>query len=389
MLPDTPDLRLSKRMRVLRSFGASDSAAQELLAYNENRFRSALPPGTGTGLPLADEPFVEAWQGYAREAAARGVFPMLRDKLVQLRFPIRAGIGNEERYLAAAEYGELPAITGQGLMLELDRPELLELHLHPTPAGAIPIIVCRERGDFVKLVQALSMRNEPKSVPAAQGACIVTGYANWDRIRQYRAKWEGANGMTASEAEWRDHFRTQVLPNPALYRDRFILLTDGPYSAVPAADIGFSDREWRELSLAIRREHECAHYFTCRVYGSMRNRMLDELIADYAGIRAACGRYRADWFLRFVGLEDELAYRPGGRMEHYLGDPPIGEEAFRVLQRIVRKAARNLETFDRSLGHAISVYAVIGALTCFTLEELASDEAADRLRDHLWSQCPF
>ena len=30
----------------------------------------------------------------------------------------------------------------------------------------------------------------------------------------------------------------------------------------------------------------------------MRNNILDELVADYMGITAAAGRYRADWFLR-------------------------------------------------------------------------------------------
>lgn len=45
--------------------------------------------------------------------------------------------------------------------------------------------------------------------------------------------------------------------------------------------------------------------------------MLDELIADYAGIVAAWGRYRADWFLRFVGLEDYPRYREGGRLQNY------------------------------------------------------------------------
>ena len=46
----------------------------------------------------------------------------------------------------------------------------------------------------------------------------------------------------------------------------------------------------------------------------MRNNLHDELIADYAGITAAIGHYRAAWFLRFLGLEDYPTYRPGGRL---------------------------------------------------------------------------
>jgi hypothetical protein len=52
-------------------------------------------------------------------------------------------------------------------------------------------------------------------------------------------------------------------------------------------------------------------YFTRRVFGSMRNNMLDELIADYIGIIEAMGTYQADWFLRFVGLEDFPMVRGG------------------------------------------------------------------------------
>lgn len=75
---------------------------------------------------------------------------------------------------------------------------------------------------------------------------------------------------------------------------RFIILSDGFYSAVQASELGLSSEEWKEASLIIRREHEYAHYFTRRVFSSMRNNMLDELIADYMGITQAMGTYRAE-----------------------------------------------------------------------------------------------
>jgi len=67
----------------------------------------------------------------------------------------------------------------------------------------------------------------------------------------------------------------------------------------------------------------------------MRNNLLDEVIADYFGITAACGRFRADWLLRFFGLESYPRYRAGGRLEHYRGDPPLSDAAFLVLQRLL------------------------------------------------------
>ncbi len=44
------------------------------------------------------------------------------------------------------------------------------------------------------------------------------------------------------------------------------------------------------------------HYVTRHALGTMRNSMLDELIADYVGIVSATGAYRGDWFLRFLGV---------------------------------------------------------------------------------------
>ncbi|MEH2229412.1 MAG: hypothetical protein V7K71_07160 [Nostoc sp.] len=107
--------------------------------------------------------------------------------------------------------------------------------------------------------------------------------------------------------------------------------------------------EWLRLSLIIRLEHECCHYFTRRVFGSMRNNVLDELIADYQGIVAANnGRYRADWFLRFVGLEKFPNYQEGGRLENYRGNPALSDGAFRILQVFVKQAAENLEIFNQN-----------------------------------------
>ena len=133
---------------------------------------------------------------------------------------------------------------------------------------------------------------------------------------------------------------------------------------------------WRRASLAIRREHECFHTFTGRLFTSMRNNLLDEVIADYMGIVGAAGRYRADWFLRFVGLESFPAYRKGGRLENYKGAPPLSDAALAILQALVKDAAGNLERLDQGQPcKALVAY----ALTYATLEELACESALGRL----------
>jgi hypothetical protein len=191
-----------------------------------------------------------------------------------------------------------------------------------------------------------------------------------------RQRWEALEPAARETASWAEEFQ-RLQSRRELYQDRFILLSDGPYSAVPAADLGLAPEEWREISLVIRRDHECAHYFTRRLFGSMRNNALDELIADYAGITGATGRFRADWFLRFVGLEDFPRYRAGARLDIYRGDPPLSDGAFRILHRLLRDAAVNLERFD---GSQIPKGVAIAALASFRLEELAAPGAEDLIR---------
>jgi hypothetical protein len=331
----------------LAAFGASPSEVGELLRYNENPFDlSSLGPGTV--FPLPDEPFVAVWEAWVEEARARGAFAVLREHLPQLRFPVQAGISRTEDYIAATRRGVPPDRLAGASGLTLTRPDLLELVLHPSPAGRIPVLVIRGREEFATLLRALARKGEPDPVPDSQGALMVSGYNNWVRIRELQRRWEARDLSERETATWSEEF-ARITPRRELYQDRFILLSNGPYSAVPASDLGLDEDEWREISLAIRRDHECAHYFTRRLFGAMRNNALDELIADYAGLVGALGRYRADWFLRFLGLEEPSCYREGARLEIYRGDPPLSEGAFRVLQALVREAAANVGRFDAGL----------------------------------------
>jgi hypothetical protein len=358
----------------LAALGASPSETQELLAYNENVFDlGALPE---TRFPLTDEPFVSFWRAVAEESRTRGAFAVLRERLPQLAFPVREGISLTEGYVAATRRGapaeSIPEATG----LELEHPEAVELKIHESPAGRIPLLIARRRPEFVALIRALTKRNEPVPVPEAQGALMVSGYNNWSRIGELRRRWESLEPATRETASWAEEFQ-RLQSGRELYQDRFILLSDGPYSAVPAGDLGLETEEWREISLAIRRDHECAHYLTRRLFGSMRNNALDELIADYAGITGATGRFRADWFLRFVGLEDFPRYRAGARLDIYRGDPPLSDGAFRILHRLLRDAAVNLERFD---GLQAPKAVTIAALASFRLEELAAPGAEGLIR---------
>ena len=366
------------RMSVLRALGAAPAECLELLNYNENHFD---PTGLERGgpLPLADEPFVATWERYAREAESDGVWAVLRNALVQLRFPVREGMSREPAYESATRSSA--PVCESVTPLRLQRPRDLRLAIHATPAGRLPVLIAACREDFESLVQALTKRNEPAPVPAAVGACMVTGYTNVDRLRRLRDRWWAAHAIP-TQAGWRRKLR-ELLAKKDLYRDRFVIASPAPYSAVPADCLGLDAGSWKRLSLTIRIEHESMHYFTRRVLGSMKNRLLDELIADYAGIVRATGRFRADWALRFLGLESYPDYRSGGRLEHYRGDPPLSDGAFRVLQSLVTRAVENLEAWSaagddatRPDGHIRTVV----AMTRLTVEDLAAADAVRRLR---------
>lgn len=359
------------RANILKAYGANASDTEELLAYNENVFDTAglaLP----VNFPLAPEIYVATWEKYLAEATASATFEALKKRLVQLRFPIRERISQTEAYRAATRKGVPVDGMAEATGLVLTQPEKLQLIIHQSPAGAIPVLIAGNRDDFVLVVQALTMRNEPKAVPASMGACMVAGFNNWDRIRQYRQQWEANHPDHKCEAEWEAEFK-RLIPKKELYQDRFMILSQGPYSNVSAQDIGLPEAEWLRLSLTIRLEHESTHYFTRRLFNSMRNNLIDEFIADYRGIVAATGRYRADWFLRFMGLQSFPHYWEGGRLQNYRGS--LSEGSFKIIQSLVVSAARNLESFERQQANSVNPTAMLTTLCCLTLEELATDEA--------------
>ena len=334
--------------QMLSSFGAFGDVLDTLLPYTLNPFDVAR--FDVSSLPLADELHIEAWEDYVQESRRDGVWPVLARRLVQFRFPIAAGVSRTDAYRAATRRGVLPPVNWPGFTLE--DPGALELELHPTLAGRVPVITCGTRADFVALVRACSCRNEPEPVPDSMGACIVTGLNNWDRVARLRRRLEEERGGPFDENGWAEALRG-LKPQKALYQDRVIILSREPYSGVPAAAFGLDDGLWRVRSVAIRRAHECTHYFTLRAFGMMRNNLLDELVADFAGLVHTYHRYDAGMALRFLGLESYPGYRAGGRFENYLKTPPIGSEAAAILGGIVVRAARAVETVSAGLDLAV------------------------------------
>lgn len=376
--------QLHHRTQILAELGATPEEITQLLVYNQNIFNSTNL--AHNNFPLESEPHITAWKHYQTQAQTLGTFSVLRSALVQLQFPIQAGISTTENYRAATRKGYFTNAMPEATGLELQEPEALQLFIHPTLAGEIPVLIAGCRTDFISLVQVLTKHNEPVNIPNSMGATAVAGFNNWERIRQYRQQWEVQQPELATEANWKAEFQS-LIPQKHLYRDFFVILSQGNYSGVTATQLGLDKEEWLRLSLKIRLEHECCHYFTRRVFGSMRNNMLDELIADYQAIVAVNnGRYRADWFLLFVGLEAFPNYRLGGRLENYRGNPPLSDGAFAILQVLVKQAAENLEKFNANhiteLIKSENQARLLTVLTSCTLEELAAANGA--VLEEIW-----
>jgi hypothetical protein len=363
--------RRGLRIRVLEACGAAPALIDELLAYGA---QPCAAEGPQPAWPLADEPQVEAWLRYEREARAEGTTVALARHLVQLRFPVRAGMSDEPGYRKATRTGSVEDAAAFAPGPVWRRPEAVRLEIVDTIAGRVPVIVAGDRADFETLVQALSSRNEPVPVPSAMGACLVKGLNDWSRIAEHRAAWERQH----PDGDWAQAF-AELTARKELYQDRLIILSSGPYSATTADDAGLGQDEWLDRSLAIRREHELAHYFVYRVFGVMRSHVFDEVVADFIGLGRAFGEYRADLALRFFGLERFPAYRAGGRLEVYRSEPPLSSAAADVVRTLVHRAVRSLHAFGAAWprGNWSDLGAVGGllfALSQLSLEELASDE---------------
>src|SRR5690606_5223762 len=89
------DQRDDRRRDVLRANGASDRVAIEILASDTLPYTR---DDRVLQLPLEDEPMAEAWRRYAVESRGSDTAVTLARHLIQLRFPVQAGISETDAY---------------------------------------------------------------------------------------------------------------------------------------------------------------------------------------------------------------------------------------------------------------------------------------------------
>ncbi len=324
------------REALLRQLGAADGELPEILAYLDTPYRGFAIPNEG----LPAEPQLGAWLEVAN--GSRGaLLERLSSRFPQLLFPVEAGMSQTEAYRAATRRGEFRR-HGQALGLALEKPDGVELRLEDLPAGTTPVLIAATRSDFVKLVQAFACRNEPEEIPDSMGACLVRGLADWGRLDGFRKELSKRLGREPTAEEWGQELA--LLANEKeRWQARLILLSRGPYSAVPARELGLDAKEWEARSLELRLAHEGLHYLTLRLWGRVRSNLLDELVADAVGMVRAFGSYSAPLALRFLGVASDGTLLPGARLAIYRGEASLSDQALTVVARMAVLAAGVLE----------------------------------------------
>ena len=102
--------------------------------------------------------------------------------------------------------------------IKLKEPKKVSIEIYNSIAGSIPVIYAKDEEDFYEIVTKLIYKGKPVPNIEKTGASFAYGVSN-----------------------------------------KFIVLSNKPYSNIPAQKLGLEDEQWKAYSIIIRREHECTH----------------------------------------------------------------------------------------------------------------------------------
>ena len=187
--------------------------------------------------------------------------------------------------------------------VEFREPDGVSIRVEDSFAGKIPVIRVRDVADFEELVTNAAYKGVRPDNIDRTGASFI-------------------HGKTV----------------------RYVILSYKPYSNVTAGELGLDDEEWAEKSMQLRFGHECTHFFTKQTYGVTNNILHDEIMADFIGMYEAFGFYKADWFLRFMGMDGN----DSGRMIFYTKE--LSENVSKEVYGMMREAAYGLERWSETDG---------------------------------------
>ncbi len=232
---------------------------------------------------------------------------LLTQRYPQLTLAVKAGMSQSDEYKAITQRGRMPV----ALPYTFSECTATELYTEHTDAGDVEILVLPDRGDFVRFVQVMVYRCEPREVPPSMGAITINNINNWRRIEVHKNEY-----LQSGKTDWEEEFK-KFTAVPQNYRDSIIALSNGAYSALPYTETSCeSDEEWIRASLTIRKYHELTHFVSRRLFPDNKETLRDEVIADSVGIVAAFGKYDISLAQRVLGIYGD-EFRSGGRLSNY------------------------------------------------------------------------
>ena len=174
------------------------------------------------------------------------------------------------------------------------------------------------RSDFETFLQIVGHKAEPVPIARTVGAITYRGIADWGKVAVAHAAYVAAGGD-----DWPNEF-ARLARQPGAFRAEIVVISEGPYSNVPANQTPYDEERWLCISREIRLHHECAHVVCRRTMPDDVLPVWDEVTADVVGLLCAIGRYDAALAARFLGVAPD-GYA-GGRLAEYLSD----EQAQRI-----------------------------------------------------------
>lgn len=227
----------------------------------------------------------------------------------QLTLRPAKGLSQEKRYQDIVKRGILPSVLSHSYLTSKED----SLTSIQTDAGNADVLYLYERTDFETFVQILAYRGEDRPVPPSMGAVTISNLNNWRKINAHKLSW-----LKSGNTDWREEFR-RFTADPLNYKDTLIIISRGGYSSLSAAEAGFREDLWLDYSRTIRTYHELCHFRLKKLSDVKRDPILEEVMADAAGLYEAFRSYPSDLARKFLGLE-AAKYRQGGRLENYLAE---------------------------------------------------------------------
>ncbi|MBQ7678978.1 MAG: hypothetical protein IJT34_03920 [Butyrivibrio sp.] len=240
---------------------------------------------------------------------------------------VAPGADGPEKYAAIVRCGQ-DAVKHSLSHFQTDDGDSLDYEM--TPAGEVAVITLQIRQDFETFLQIMANRCTPVEIPRTQGASTIDGVINWTKIKAHQEEFFAAElDKGNATPDWGAEFQ-RFTADRNNFKDVLIVLSVGPYSAVPAARMGIIDGEWMTLSRLIRKYHECTHFICRKKYPDCKDAIWDELVADAVGTYAALGRFDRSWEEIFLGIQD--GRYTGGRLENYVMNLSGGKRAEKLTE---------------------------------------------------------